>query len=143
MFWEAWIREAYIGRAFCVSVWVSKLLNLLIYIAIIGKQRCFFRSNSFSFCFKIYHIISILLLSTYIPALERFRSCTWKSPFTLFLGGLYMGGLYSEGNLCYWLGGLCSGSLYSGGLYSEFYGIRRAFYVSICVLLYDIIWLFQ
>ena len=43
-FWGAYIRKglnsgrAYIRRAFCVSVRVSRPQNLLLYIAIIGKK---------------------------------------------------------------------------------------------------------
>ena len=33
-----------------------------------------------------------MLLLTYIPILERFRSCTWNLIFTLFLEGLIFGG---------------------------------------------------
>ena len=44
--------------------------------------------------------------------------------YLIFRGAYIRGGLYSEGNLCYWLGGLIFGGAYiRGGLYSGFYGM--------------------
>ena len=50
---------------------------------------------------------------TCIPVLERFKSCTWNSPFTLFLGGLIFGKAYIRREICV----SNSGGLICGGAY--------------------------
>ena len=62
----------------------------------------------------------------YIPVLERFKSCAWNSPSTLFLGGLIFGRRLIFGGkfLLVIRRAYIRGGLYSGeGLYLGFYGI--------------------
>ena len=51
-FWGAYIRGAYIRRAFCVSVRVSRPYKSLFYIAILGKKGVSLSQNRFYFALK-------------------------------------------------------------------------------------------
>ena len=51
-FFGAYIRGAYIRRAFCVSVRVSRPQNSLLYIAIIGKKDVSLGQNHLYFSLK-------------------------------------------------------------------------------------------
>ena len=67
----------------------------------------------------------MILLLTYIQVLERFRSCTLNSPFTLFLEGLIFEGAYIPREICVRDKGVLYsvGLIFRGDLYSGFYGI--------------------
>ena len=77
--WGAYIFwGAYIRRAFCVSILVSRLVKSII-ISLkywhFWQKLSFFKQNSPLFCFKIYlnqswHLF-MLWLSTHLPVLER------------------------------------------------------------------------
>ena len=84
----------------------------MLYIVIIVKKV----SKTY---LKMSQYLLILLLLIYIPVLERFKSCSWDSPFTLFLWGLYSGGLIFEGKFVL----VIRRGLYSGSLYSRSYNI--------------------
>ena len=89
---------AYIRRAFCVSIFISRLVK---YIIVSMKYRyywqklSFYKQKSSLFCFKIYlnpsWYLFMFWLSAYLPVLERFKGWNWFSYNTLFSGGLYSG----------------------------------------------------
>ena len=72
-------------------------------------KTSFFKLKSPSFFFKSYlkhrSIFFVSWWLTYLCILERFSSRTWTSALAFFLGGLY-----SEGNYCYWVGGYIWGA---------------------------------
>ena len=95
------------------------------------QKRCFFRPKSPLFCIKIYlkpfEYLLIILLLTYIPVFERFKSCIRDAPFTLFSGGLYSGGLSFEGKFVLVIRGAYIRGAYIQGAYIRDFTVSLIF----------------
>ena len=97
----------YIGRAFCVSIFLSRLIKSIIISMkywFCWQKLSFFKQMSSLFCFKSYldpsWYLFILWLSTYLYILGGLRGWTWCSYIILFSGGLIFGGAYIRKVIC-------------------------------------------